>query len=275
MSIAGSVCALLRRSCLLQLVIERGSTLTLGADWHLDHMVLTDESRGHTYKWLCRGWFNSTDGLTKTWNSQDAGAKPQQLQLVEAPALLAQQLGFTSNSTAAAGGKQAASISQPGDVFRVSLLTSDKLRAGGPGSVRLLLQDSNSTSWEPLLTQQPIQFERAAKADFFPQCMLPLGGLQGLTVWHEGGGVGSSWHLQEVTVQHMKSGRLWRCDVNAWVPKTQDTKKGLVLQLLEVKQQASPQPNQQQQQPPAPAAVRPDDKQQEQPPHQQQGMDDR
>lgn len=241
--------------------MERSSSITFGADWHLDHIVVMDESRGHTYKWLCRSWFNSTEGLIQTWGlpnpvSTSGTAKPQklqrQLQLVEAPAVVAQQLHFKAlqPSTAVAGGAAANAgaqapalqsfLSQLGDVFKISFLTSDKLRAGAPGCVRLQLHDCTASAWEPVLTQQSKQFDRGALADFFPQCMqqLQLGDIVSVTVWHEGGGAGSSWHLQEITIQHLATTQVWRCSVNAWVPKTQDPQKGLALQLAEVRQHA-------------------------------------
>ena len=69
-----------------QLVVELQDSMTLGADWHLDWIEVSDVLRGHTYKWRCGRWFNDKEGKKKEWSAAAVmQGHPLQLELVEAP----------------------------------------------------------------------------------------------------------------------------------------------------------------------------------------------
>ncbi len=71
----------------MQLVVERGSSLLPGSDWHLDWVELVDLNRGHKYRWKCGAWFSGKEGLKKEWTAEKAAAGEQQpLTLIESPA---------------------------------------------------------------------------------------------------------------------------------------------------------------------------------------------
>ncbi len=67
----------------LQVVIERGSSWTPGADWHLDQLSVTDLARGVTYIWRCGSWLSQAEGMAKGWAA--AGGGPGGLKLVDGP----------------------------------------------------------------------------------------------------------------------------------------------------------------------------------------------
>lgn len=69
--------------------MERGPSRLLGGDWHLDWVEAVDVQRGHTYRWRCRQWFSSKEGLKKEWSLDAAKAgQAQPLELETGPAEL-------------------------------------------------------------------------------------------------------------------------------------------------------------------------------------------
>lgn len=123
----------------MQLVVERAKTATLGGDWFLDFIEVTDVSRSHTYKWKCGAWFDDKAGLRKEWSVQGQTAgTPQPLMLIEAP-----------GGVDAAGGRASAA----GDLFRLRFKTGDRLAAGTDATVRVEFSDVSGAKWQPLFPQ--------------------------------------------------------------------------------------------------------------------------
>jgi hypothetical protein len=104
-------------------------------------------------------------------------------------------------------------------LVQVTTHTGDVRNAGTDAHVYIDLQGSSSSSGLQALSR-PIHsssssssvncFERG-QADTFEVTCRDLGELSELTVWHDGSGLGSSWNLAYVEVQHVHSGQ-----VRAW-----------------------------------------------------------
>eukprot|EP00798_Chlamydomonas_sp_ICE-L_P018431 gene18431-24907_t len=126
-----------------KIVLEMGSTMTLGADWHLDWIEVTDIDRNHTYKWRCGHWFNSKEGTKKEWSVPAVlQGLPMQLTLVEAP-----------------GGADP-SLGNEGDPYHIEISTSDKFGAGTDATIRVAFTDIAGATWQPVLGQDNSMFQR-------------------------------------------------------------------------------------------------------------------
>ncbi|KAG2450199.1 hypothetical protein HYH02_000301 [Chlamydomonas schloesseri] len=195
-----------------KLVVERGSTLLPGGDWHLDWVEVVDMNRGHTYRWKCGAWFSSKDGLVKEWSAEKAIAgEKQPLELIESPAGVA-------GAPAVAG-----------DRYRIVTMTGNVMGAGTDAKVMLQFADMNGATWTPVFTQTKAMFERNMRDEFFVAAPAKMGEMATCKVWIENPGMGDNWHLDHVLLTHLPSQREWRFNCRDWVPKGAGPAQGKLL----------------------------------------------
>ncbi|KAG2499991.1 hypothetical protein HYH03_002273 [Edaphochlamys debaryana] len=192
-----------------KLVVERGSSLLPGADWHLDWVEVVDMNRGHTYRWKCGAWFNSKEGLRKEWVAEKAAVGSQQpLELIESPGGIV-------------GGPAVA-----GDRYRIVTQTGNVFGAGTDAKVCLAFQDAEGKVWTPAFSQTKAMFERNATDEFFVTSSTKLGEVTHCIVWIENPGMGDKWHLDHVQLTHLPSQREWSFACKDWVPKGTSPSQG-------------------------------------------------
>lgn len=221
------------------IMMERGSSMTLGADWHLDTVSVMDINRGHSYSWKCGQWFDSKHGLKKTWSS--SGGANQGLNLIEGPPGIGPEKSVAAGaipSTQPVAAGTDATADEPtagagqagGEPYQLLFVTSDRFGAGTNAKVRVQFEDEAGTPWQPEFTQTPDQFERGCRNELYVMSQVALKQLVKACVWQEGGGLGAAWHLDHIIVTHMPSGGQWRFKCAAWVPRGKGPKDGVVLQ---------------------------------------------
>ncbi|KAF6255158.1 Lipase/lipooxygenase [Scenedesmus sp. NREL 46B-D3] len=109
--------------------------------------------------------------------------------------------------------------------YKVTVHTSDVSDAGTSARVHVDMSGSTCCSGpQALSTSASISssccFERGRAGSFNVTCR-ELGELSDLTVWHDGSGPGSAWHLVYVEVQHVPSGQVWYFPCNQWLGSSQ------------------------------------------------------
>ncbi|KAI8462529.1 MAG: hypothetical protein J3K34DRAFT_500007 [Monoraphidium minutum] len=246
-----------------RLVVERGGGPDRALDWHMDHIEVADMDRGLTYKWCCVEWFSARDGLRKEW---DAGLQPgpgaptdQALRLVEAPgpdalAAAARAAAPSSAGGSASGGgggsggggaqppsaravRRVAStfLGRPQHGYHLRVITGDKIGSGTSARVHLLLEGAGATgaptAWQPPLPAPRGGFQRGGADEFTLTAPTDLGALTGGRAWLEGG-LGATWNLARLEVNHLPSRRAWALAPargGGWVPRGRGPEDGLPL----------------------------------------------
>ena len=103
--------------------MELGHTLSIGAAWHLESLVIHNVSAGTSKKFICNAWFNAKDGRVKTWTAAGHAAGAQEgLRLV----------------TANGQDGERPSVQVP---YRLRVFTSNRLGAGTDAKVHVEFAD--------------------------------------------------------------------------------------------------------------------------------------
>lgn len=69
--------------------------------------------------------------------------------------------------------------------------------------------------------------------DVFQLSSTDVGDVERIKIWHDGRGLASGWHLQQVKVHSSTTGQTYTFPCNAWLQKTRDAPMGHVKELLE------------------------------------------
>lgn len=69
--------------------------------------------------------------------------------------------------------------------------------------------------------------------DVFKLSATDVGDMEKLVIWHDGSGLASRWHLQQVQVHSSKTGKTYTFPCNAWLERTKEAPEGHKRELLE------------------------------------------
>jgi len=178
-----------------QVAIERKTSFLPGGDWKLDHFVLVNTLEGTSLKFNCDAWLSKKTGLRKEWSRErHAAGEAQDLQLVPGAASW-----------------------DSGQNYSLAFTTSKRMGASSNAKVSVLLVGSEG-EWEPVLDQKREHWQSGATDTFVVNRAKGLGDVESCKVWHDGAGWGAGWHLQDLVVEHLSSGRQWAFHCTDWVP---------------------------------------------------------
>lgn len=156
-----------------------------GAAWGLSHVEVEHVNTGERIFFVYRGWVN--------------GTKPR-VQLVPSSA---EELAKAQKAP-----------------YKIVVRTSDLRGAGTDANVDITLFGKDASG--KMVDSGPIRLDSSAndfergRTDTFDISCRPVGELAYVQVRKDNAGVGSDWHLQDVTVTDLSSGRSWFFPCNKW-----------------------------------------------------------
>lgn len=169
----------------------------LRSGWYLDNVQVVDGATGEEFMFPCRRWLatNEEDGLTM----RELGLKDTSV-----PEELATSVVNTS--------------------YTLKVFTSDIAKSGTDSNVFVTLYGTKGDSGVVPLKQSQThrdKFERGHE-DIFSFEAIDLGEIEKIKIWHDGHGVGSSWHLDKLVLDIPIQGKTITFPCGRWLAKGKD-----------------------------------------------------
>ena len=110
------------------------------------------------------------------------------------------------------------------NLYKIHVVTSDLKMAGTDANVHIQLYGAHSSTdklplMKSLTNKKPFE---AGQTDLFEIKCDNVGYLKKVRIGHDAKGLGSGWHLKQVTVESAKDRTSWLCECNRWLDTFED-----------------------------------------------------
>eukprot|EP00873_Tetraselmis_striata_P010472 jgi/Tetstr1/430736/TSEL_020527.t1 len=162
----------------------------VGAAWHLDMIEVYNTGTNTRYFFECNAWLDKAHGIEKTLKATPNDPKAQMVK------------------------------------YKITVHTSDKRGAGTDANVFIDIHGDAAHTGKIVLDNSKNNFERGM-IDEFVRKTKNVGAISSIVIGHDAKGVGAAWHLEQVEVTELATGKTHYFDCREWLDAKHGTSREL------------------------------------------------